>query len=403
MDVVSLILLVIFLATIFFALCTWLYFFLYLIKSIKQSPILRDFKKYRTKGPRVSVIVPALNEEKNISECLDSLLNQDYHNFEIVAVNDSSSDMTGEIMYRYQIKNPKKVLSITVESKPVDWIGKNWACYQGYLNASGEIFVFTDADTVLSSRSVISNAVRYLIEQELDALTVRPHVICDGIWIRIVFPILWTLSHIKYSALSVNSVKSKTGYFFGCFFVISRRAYELVGTHQRVKNEIVEDAVLGQKIKQQKFKLKMVRGEHCIDTLMKGDFATLWQGLKRSINLIPFCFNGIANICMIFILLLEPFVLLPISFYLTSLQCYGCSSLLSLILLTINLMTIILIISINMIQLRLSLSCKTIYALLCPLAYTIVSIAFISFIIKSRHRGLINWRGTEYVIIKHRK
>ena len=145
MDVVSLILLVIFLATIFFALCTWLYFFLYLIKSIKQSPILRDFKKYGTKGPRVSVIVPALNEEKNISECLDSLLNQDYHNFEIVAVNDSSSDMTGEIMYRYQIKNPKKVLSITVESKPVDWIGKNWACYQGYLNASGEIFVFTDA------------------------------------------------------------------------------------------------------------------------------------------------------------------------------------------------------------------------------------------------------------------
>jgi chlorobactene glucosyltransferase len=401
MDVIYLIL---FAVAISFALWAWLYFFLFLIKSTSQSPTLRLLRKYHGKSPRVSVIVPALNEEENISQCLDSLLNQDYNNIEIIVINDSSSDRTAQIMHRYQVMNPSKIFGINAGSKPFDWVGKNWACYQGYLNSGGEIFVFTDADTVLSSPSVISSSVRYLIEEELDALTVRPNIICNGTWAKIVFPILWTLSHIKYSAMYVNNVKNKTGYFFGCFFVISRRAYELGGTHQSVKNEIVEDAMFGQKIKQQKFKLKMVRGEHCIDTLMTGDFATIWQGLKRSVNLIPFCFNNnITNICITFILLLEPFVLLPFSFYLASVQWSGPSSMLSLIFPIINLMTIILIIcSINMTQLQVSLSYKAIYALLFPLACVIVSIVFISFIIKSRHIGVISWRGTQYLISKRK-
>ena len=73
-------------------------------------------------------------------------------------------------MNKYQLMNPKKILGINAGSKPFGWVGKNWACYQGYQNASGEIFIFTDADTTLSSSSVISSATRYMIEQELDAL-----------------------------------------------------------------------------------------------------------------------------------------------------------------------------------------------------------------------------------------
>ena len=83
----------IFSATIFFAFCAWLYFFLYMIKSLKQSPRLKESEKYNINNniniyPKVSIIVPALDEENNISKCLDNLLDQDYHNFEIVAVND---------------------------------------------------------------------------------------------------------------------------------------------------------------------------------------------------------------------------------------------------------------------------------------------------------------------------
>ena len=107
----------IFSATIFFAFCTWLYFFLYMIKSLEQSPRWEETKKYNICNnirnyPRVSIIVPALDEENNISNCLDKLLDQDYHNFEIVAVNDSSSDKTGEIMQAYMKSNPKDRKSV---------------------------------------------------------------------------------------------------------------------------------------------------------------------------------------------------------------------------------------------------------------------------------------------------
>ena len=107
----------------------------------------------------------------------------------------------------------------------------------------------------------------------------------------------------------------------------------------------------------------MVRGEHCIDTRMKGNFTTNWQGLKRSINLIPFCFNNnnnnnnnIINICVTIIILLEPFVLLPFSFYLISLHWSRYSSILSIILTTTNIAIVILIVcSINITQLRICL------------------------------------------------
>src|SRR5262249_27886592 len=85
-------------------------------------------------------------------------------------------------------------------------------------------------------------------------------------------------------ALRVNDPKNKTAYLFGCFYVVTRRAYDAVGTHEAVKNQIIEDVKLGEKIKEQKFRLKMVCGEHHVKTVLAGDFATNCQGLRRSIN-----------------------------------------------------------------------------------------------------------------------
>ena len=139
----------------------WLYFLIYTIKSFKRLPKLESMNQQqqhavvRDESPKVSVILPARNEEKYIAKCLDSLLKQSYPNFEIVAINDSSSDKTGEIIQRYHIIN-SKVVAINAEPKPEEvlWIGKNWACYQGYLNSTGEILLFTDADTVHSTSTI---------------------------------------------------------------------------------------------------------------------------------------------------------------------------------------------------------------------------------------------------------
>ena len=263
----------------------WLYFLIYTIISFRRLPKLESMNQQDAitdKYPKVSVILPARNEEKYIAKCLDSLLKQSYPNFEIVAINDSSSDRTDEIIQRCHILNSKVVVAINAEPKPEEgWIGKNWACYQGYLNSTGEILLFTDADTV-HSISTISSAVTYLIKQNLDALTAIPRILSEkDICIKITLPLLWTLSYTKYSALRANNPKSKMGFFFGSFFIITRRTYEAVGTHKAVKSEIVEDGALGRKVKEEEFKLKVVRGERNVEAIWARDFSTLWDGLRR--------------------------------------------------------------------------------------------------------------------------
>src|SRR4030095_9517500 len=123
---------------------SWIYFLIYTIKSLREVPKLSIFKSYMNIFfPKVSIILPARNEELYIEKCLGSLLKQDYSNYEIIAINDSSSDRTGEIIQKYSTIN-SKIIFINAEPKPEGWTGKNWACYQGYIKSSGQLFLFTD-------------------------------------------------------------------------------------------------------------------------------------------------------------------------------------------------------------------------------------------------------------------
>src|SRR5918996_5960175 len=167
----------------------WVYFLAYMTKSFRQSPMLESFDRTSVRRfPKVSVILPARNEGRYIARCLDSLLAQDYPNFEIIAVNDSSTDRTGEIMKAYAAKD-SRILHIDASPKPEGWTGKNWACYQGFLQARGELLMFTDADSE-HLPSTMSLAVGHLISENLEALTAVPRLICNDFWTKITLPIL---------------------------------------------------------------------------------------------------------------------------------------------------------------------------------------------------------------------
>ncbi|SVB30636.1 uncharacterized protein METZ01_LOCUS183490, partial [marine metagenome] len=147
-----------------------------MLRTFHESPFLDKFEKKECGKPKVSIILPARNEEKFIEKCLDSLVNQDYDNYEVIAINDSSEDLTGSIIKKYSEKFPK-VIFVDAKPKPDGWIGKNWACIEGYKKASGDLLLFTDADTT-HTNSVISLAVSHLLSLELDALTVIPRMLC---------------------------------------------------------------------------------------------------------------------------------------------------------------------------------------------------------------------------------
>ena len=401
-------LVIIILSVLMFAIFSaWLYFLIYTIISFKRLPKLESINQQQDaiiigdEFPKVSVILPARNEEKYIAKCLDSLLNQSYPNFEIVAINDSSSDGTDEIIQRYHILN-SKVVAINAESKQEEgWIGKNWACYQGYLNSTGEIFLFTDADTVHSS-STMSLAVTYLIKQNLDALTAIPRILSEeDILMKITLPLLWTLSYAKYSALRANNPKSKTGYLFGSFFIITRKTYEAVGTHKAVKSEIVEDGALGRKVKEEKFKLKVVRGERYVEAIWARDLNTLLDGLRRL--MIPLYQRERTSALLMtissFLLLLLPFILLPFLLFNTTLffiDSYSVS--VNDFLLLIDMATIALLFSTCAIQSKYALFQNMLYTLGSPLAGVIIFFAFVSSILDATKKNAVNWKGRQYII-----
>jgi chlorobactene glucosyltransferase len=382
---------------------SWIYFLVYTIKSLREVPKLSVFTSYRNiVFPKVSIILPARNEERYIEKCLGSLLKQDYSNYEIIAINDSSSDRTGEIIQKYSTIN-SKIIFINAEPKPEGWTGKNWACYQGYIKSSGQLFLFTDADTTHSS-STISLAVNHLLAKDLDALTAIPKILANDFWTKITLPILWTLSVSRYSALKANDPKTNVGYFFGSFFIITKKAYEAVGTHRAVKEEIVEDGALGRKVKEQCFKLRVVHGEDHIHAVWARNSSTLWHGLRRL--MIPLYkkekIKAFMMVVATFFLLIYSLIVLPFLITIAldekDVTVIISNYSLDLMLLFLTVMSILLLIITNVLQLKYAVFQNSLYSLYFPLAGSFIFIAFLSSIINSGKHDVIKWRGRRYSI-----
>ena len=372
---------------------TWILLIRSMWITFRDSPLLDQFNSQPHVRPKVSVILPARNEEGFIERCLKSLIEQDYENYEIIAVDDRSDDKTGEIIKKIAQKNPNLVY-VLAEPKPEKWTGKNWACIEGFKKSSGELVLFTDADTY-HSKGVISLAVDHMMSQDLDALTVIPKMLCLDRWTRITLPVLSTFLHTRFSALRVNDSSKKTGYFFGSFFIIKKRTYEAVGTHEGVKGEIVEDGALGKKVKAAGFKLKMVRGEHLVEAVWARDWLTLWHALKRL--MIPLYLQAQAVAVGIFFavlfLLFMPFAILVYSTSFATLSTSFTS------LFGISLVSSILVYVASVIDAKKGLSLSVRYALLSPIGSAIIVAGFASGILHAKRSDAVTWRGRTYSMI----
>ena len=190
----------------------WVYLIKSMIESSTKTPYLDKFENRNNLTPKVSIILPARNEEKYLAKCLDSLIEQDYENYEIVVIDDSSEDTTGKIIEEYAEKNPK-IIHVSANSKPEGWMGKNWACMEGYRHAKGELLLFTDADTKHSNQ-VISLSVSHLLSLQLDALSAIPRLLTFDFLTKVSLPMISTFLHTRFSAINVNNPKKKAAYFF---------------------------------------------------------------------------------------------------------------------------------------------------------------------------------------------
>ena len=373
---------------------TWIFLIKSMTDSVRLTPYLDKFERKEHTNPKVSIILPARNEEEFIGKCLDSLIEQDYTNYEIIVVDDSSDDATGKIISEYAKKN-SKIISVSAQIKPDGWMGKNWACMEGYKKATGELLLFTDADTK-HSQNVISLAVSHLLSCNLDALSAIPKMCTMDFWTSITLPMISTFLHTRFSAIRVNDPSKKTAYFFGSFFIIKQKTYKEVGMHEGVKHEIIEDGALGKKVKQSGHKMKMTRGDHLIEAVWARDKSTLWNALKRL--MIPlYLQNEKIAIGVFFAVLFLLFMPFPILAY-SALWVLETTSFL--ILFVASFVASIMIYIGAIIEAKKLLQLRLIDALFAPLGSLIVVLGFLGGLLQAKN-STVSWRGRKYSMKDH--
>lgn len=372
----------------------WIALIRSMLVSFRHTPFLDKFEPKSHHTPKVSVILPARNEQGFIEKCLDTLIEQDYTNYEIIAIDDSSDDSTGKIIADYA-KKDSRVIHVSAGKKPDGWMGKNWACMEGYKRATGELLLFTDADTKFS-KNVISLAVSHLESFSLDALTAIPKMICLDTWTKITLPVISTFLHTRFSAIRVNDPSKKTGYFFGSFFIIRKTVYDTVGTHEGVKHEIIEDGALGKKVKEGGFQMKMVRADHLIDAVWARDWPTLWNGLKRL--MIPlYLQNGKIAVGIFFavlFLLFMPYVFLAYS------APFATSSVSFSAVFASAMASSGLLFSACIADAR-ALQIKMYHAICAPLGSLVVVGGFLLGLLQAKSNMAVSWRGRAYSMKDH--
>jgi glycosyltransferase involved in cell wall biosynthesis len=384
------------LTTILIGVCgAWIFLIRSMINSLRLTPWLDKFEQIKHNNPKVSIILPARNEEEFLAKCLDTLIDQDYPNYEIIVIDDSSEDSTGEIISKYAKQN-SKIIPVSARPKPDGWMGKNWACMEGYKKVTGELLLFTDADTT-HAKNIISLAVSHLLAFNLDALTAIPKMVSIDFWTKITLPMISTFLHTRFSAIRVNDPSKKTGYFFGSFFIIKQKTYEMVGTHEGVKQEIIEDGALGKKVKDSGYKMKMVRGDHLVDAIWARDKSTLWNALKRLMIPLYIQNQGIAVgiFFAVLFLLFMPFPLLAYSSILT----FGTLS--NSMVFVSSLIASILIYTGAVIEVKKGLQLKLIHAFFGPLGGLVVVLGFLSGLLQAKKDSSVSWRGRNYSMKDH--
>jgi len=373
----------------------WVFLIKSMLDSFRFTPYLDKFENTSKSYPKVSIILPARNEEEFIGKCLDSLIKQDYENYEIIVIDDSSNDATGEIISEYA-KRDSKIIPVSARPKPEGWMGKNWACMEGYRRATGELLLFTDADTN-HSKNVLSLAVAHLISFNLDALSAIPKMLTFDFWTKITLPMISTFLHTRFSALNVNNPSKKTGYFFGSFFILRKKTYEEVGMHEGVKQEIIEDGALGKKVKEMGYKMKMVRGDHLIDAVWARDKSTLWDALKRL--MVPlYLQNGKIAIGIFFAVLFLLFIPFPIFAASVSLPAETISA--KMLCVTAAIASILIYIG-AIIEVKVGLKLRVVHALFAPLGSLVVVLGFLSGLIHAKSTSSVIWKERSYSMKDH--
>jgi glycosyltransferase involved in cell wall biosynthesis len=230
--------------------------------------------------PLVSVIVPARNEESTLPVCLPSIVQQTGVSFEVIVVDDSSTDRTRPIAESFA-----DVRVVEAGALPPDWTGKNNAMRAGARQAKGEWLLFTDADTTHKPGS-LARAVSEAEQHGAALLSYSPEQEVRGFWENAVLPVIFAELARTYRPRDVCNPNSPVAAANGQYLMISREAYDAVGGHDAIRNNILEDVCLARAVKASGRRLRFRYGGDAVRTHMYRGWAQIKEGWTKNLAIL---------------------------------------------------------------------------------------------------------------------
>jgi len=250
------------------------------ISNVIFFPRLKPKESKQT--PLVSVMIPARNEADKIDETIKHLLNQTYDDYEIILLDDNSTDDT-EAVAREAAEGSERLQIIKGQALPNGWLGKNWACHQIAQVANGEILIFTDADVHWQPEALIS-VIAEMERTDADLLTVWPTQTTVTWGERLCVPLMAVVVIGYLPILATHYVSlSIFGAANGQCMIWRREAYRKIGGHAAVRDNVLEDVTMGRMVKAMGMRLRMADGNRLIGCRMYENWRAVRDGYAKNI------------------------------------------------------------------------------------------------------------------------
>jgi chlorobactene glucosyltransferase len=249
------------------------------------EPVLSPLQE---NSPLVSVIVPARNEARNIQRCLTALLEQAYPRFELIVVDDRSTDETprllADLVRQVSPGSDIRLQVLSGTELPADWAGKPHALFQGVAAARGDWLCFVDADT-FARPQLLASALAAAEQWQADLLTLLTDQDLGTFWEKVILPLVFTALAFGFPADRVNNPGKTDAIANGQFILIRSKVYQAVGGHQAVRARIDEDRALAELVKRSGYRLVVADGRQLVHTRMYTSLPEIWEGWTKNIFL----------------------------------------------------------------------------------------------------------------------
>jgi len=245
-----------------------------------EMPRLEPSPSGATKGDgaKVSVVIAARNEELDLPLTLDTVLAQEYPNFDVVVVDGGSTDGTRAVI----AARAPRVRRVEEPPLPTGWVGKSWACWTGARATKGEWILFLDADVRLDPRA-LRTALAWAEREGASLASLASEIEMVGFWERTVLPLYVQLVLTYFRASHVNRPRSRTAMANGQFCLVRRADYEALGGHEAIRSHLLEDVAIARRFKGAGRRIRVAFAPHLVRTRMYRDRAEMFEGIRKTV------------------------------------------------------------------------------------------------------------------------